>query len=116
MRSFAFAFAVLTALIAPIAQAQDAAQEVQSLHYGCDRGAQVLATYLNIGDRSLAVVTFEGRQLGFDAASSASGARYVSVDPAQPFVWWTKGETAMLLHGAGDQEAMVYAECAELPR
>ncbi len=90
-----------------------AAAEVQTQAYRCDRGAQVQATYLNPGERSFAVVSFEGRQLGFEIAQSASGARYVSADGN--FVWWTKGETAMLLHGTGDAEVMVYAECAALP-
>ncbi|MBT9244325.1 MliC family protein [Gemmobacter fulvus] len=79
--------------------------------YHCDRGAQVLATYINIGADSFAVLGFEGRQIGFSIAQSASGARYLSVDPALPFVWWTKGDTAMMLYGSGDDEAMIYAEC-----
>lgn len=90
-----------------------AAEEMQTQTYRCDRGAQVQATYLNPGDRSFAVVSFEGRQMGFEIAQSASGARYVSSDGT--FVWWTKGETAMLIHGTGDQEVMIYAECAALP-
>ncbi|MEH7827452.1 MliC family protein [Gemmobacter denitrificans] len=87
------------------------AQEISTARYSCDRGAQVLASYLNPGDRSFAVLTFEGRQMVFEVALSASGARYVSRDPAAPFVWWTKGDSAMLLHGEGDAEAMIYSEC-----
>ena len=97
------------------ATAQNAPAEVVTQPYTCDRGARVDATYLNIGDRSFAVVGFEGRQLGFAIDVSASGARYVSTDPAQPFVWWTKGDTAMLLHGTGDAETAVYASCAATP-
>lgn len=90
-----------------------AAEEMQSQTYRCDRGAQVQATYLNPGERSFAVLSFEGRQMGFEIAQSASGARYVSADGS--FVWWTKGDGAMLLHGTGDAEVMVYADCAALP-
>ena len=86
--------------------------DVTTVRYGCDRGAQVVATYLNAGEQSFAVVGFEGRQLGFVIGTSASGARYVSSDPAQPYVWWTKGDTAILLHGTGDAEAMIYGDCA----
>ena len=90
-----------------------AAEEMQSQTYRCERGAQVQATYLNPGERSFAVVNFEGRQMAFEIAQSASGARYLSADGQ--FVWWTKGDTAMLIHGEGDQEAMIYAECAAVP-
>ena len=94
------------------ASAQSTAVEVTTQTYACERAAQVSATYINAGEQSFAVVTFEGRQIGFAIDTSASGARYVSTDPAQPFVWWTKGETAMLMHGTGDAETMVYASCA----
>lgn len=87
------------------------AAESASTRYSCDRGAVVLATYLTIADQSLAVLAFEGRQLGFAQDTSASGARYVSTDPAQPYVWWSKGDTAMLIHGSGDAEALVYGDC-----
>lgn len=89
------------------------AEEMPSQTYRCERGAQVQATYLNPGERSFAVVGFEGRQMAFEIAQSASGARYLSADGQ--FVWWTKGNTAMLIHGAGDQEVMIYAECAAVP-
>ena len=97
------------------ASAQSTAVEVTTHTYACERAAQVSATYINVGDQSFAVVTFEGRQVGFAIDASASGARYVSTDPAQHFVWWTKGDTAMLMHGMGDAEAMVYASCAVAP-
>ena len=90
-----------------------AAEEMPSHTYRCERGAQVQATYLNPGERSFAVVSFEGRQMAFEIAQSASGARYLSADGQ--FVWWTKGDTAMLIHGEGDQEVMIYAECAAVP-
>lgn len=89
------------------------AQDMVTETYGCDRGAVVQATYLNPDGRSFAVVAFEGRQVGFETAEAASGARYVSADGL--FVWWTKGDSAMMLHGSGDAEVMVYAECAVLP-
>lgn len=107
--------AIAVTLIPFAALAQSPVAEVMTQTYACERGAQVSATYINLGDQSFAVVTFEGRQVGFAIDASASGARYVSTDPAQPFVWWTKGDTAMLMHGTGDVEAMVYASCAVAP-
>lgn len=104
--------AAAVTMIPFVASAQSPVAEVTTQTYACERGAQVSATYINSGDQSFAVVTFEGRQIGFAIDISASGARYVSTDPAQPFVWWTKGETAMLMHGTGDAETMVYASCA----
>lgn len=105
----------LATMLAPIAApALAAPTDVTVAQYRCDRGAVVLATYVNAGEDAFAVVGFEGRQLGFVIATSASGARFVSTDPTQPYVWWTKGETAMLLHGSGDAEVMVYGDCAEV--
>lgn len=103
----------LGCLVAGPVLAQEAAVTTQT--YRCDRGAQVLATHLNLGDRSFAVVAFEGRQLGFEIDISASGARYVAREGAEPFVWWTKGEEAMLLHGQGDAETMLYSACMAVP-
>lgn len=100
------------ALLCGAAPALAQGDAVMTQHYRCDRGAQVEATYVNIGGRSLAVLGFEGRQLALEIARSASGARYASLDPAQPFVWWTKGDAAMLLYGAGDAETTIYADCA----
>ncbi|MFZ0099542.1 MAG: MliC family protein [Gemmobacter sp.] len=111
LRPMLTAAAVTVIPFAAFAQST-AATEVMTQTYACERGAQVSATYINAGDQSFAVVAFEGRQIGFAIDTSASGARYVSTDPAQPFVWWTKGDTAMLMHGTGDAEAMVYASCA----
>ena len=96
-------------LLAQMVAAEPA--QITTQRYLCDRGAELWATYLNQGDTSHAVLTFEGRQMAFDIAVSASGARYVSHDPAQGYVWWTKGESGMLLHGSGDDEALIYAEC-----
>ena len=76
-----------------------AAQDVATVSYTCDRGARIEATYLNTDQGSWAVVTVEGRQVAFAVAESASGARYLAVDPGLPYVWWTKGDTATLYAG-----------------
>ena len=89
------------------------AEDVITQTYVCDRGAMVQATYINIAERSLAVLSVEGRHLAFDIATAASGARSVAMDAAPPPVWWTKGDTAMLLwhDGATSAEVTLYAAC-----
>ena len=105
---------ILAALIlADRVLAQEATVATET--YRFDRGGMVTATYLNLGDRSFAVLGFEGRQMGFEVDISASGARYVAREGTEPFVWWTKGSDAMLLHGQGDAEAIVYSGCRTLP-
>ncbi len=101
--------AALLILGSTAAQADDFA----TVRYRRDRGAEVMATYLNIGERSFAVVTFEGRQLSFETGPTGSGARYVSTDAAQPFVWWTKGPEAALSVGADENEAAIYSDCKQ---
>lgn len=86
-----------------------AAADLSSQRYLCDRDAQVWASYINSDAGSFAVVAFEGRQVAFEVAPSASGARYQSADGA--WVWWTKGDEAMLAHGAGDDEVTLYRSC-----
>lgn len=103
--------AFFTAFLAMPLAAEPA--RITTVTYLCERGARVEATYINAGDSGFAVVGVEGRQIGFEIAVSASGARYVGADSAQPYVWWTKGETAMLLHGTGDAEAAILQECRQ---
>ncbi|THD81499.1 hypothetical protein E7811_16435 [Aliigemmobacter aestuarii] len=90
-----------------------AAADLASQRYLCDRDAQVWASYVNTDAGSFAVVAFEGRQVAFEVAPSASGARYQSADGA--WTWWTKGDEAMLTHGAGNDEVTVYRSCRAAP-
>lgn len=115
MRDFDMKTMTCTAFFAATLSQPLAAEPAQiaTARYLCERGARVEATYINAGDSSFAVIGIEGRQIGFEVAASASGARYVSADPAQPYVWWTKGETAMLLHGTGDAETAIYQDCQQ---
>lgn len=101
---------VLSLALGLLALPAHAENSLTTVAYHCDRGALVQATYINTADSSFAVVAFEARQIGFTIAPSGSGARYESADPAQPFVWWTKGDSAMLLFGAEDTP--IYSDCA----
>lgn len=99
MRSFGIVLALVPSLAV-------ASAEITTVTYTCERGAQVVATYINEGPQSYAVVLAEGRQIGLTISESASGARYAS-DTGE--VWWTKGPEAMLL--IGPDETQVYMDC-----
>ncbi|WP_323041260.1 MliC family protein [Gemmobacter sp.] len=87
--------------------------EITTVTYACERGAQVLASYLNIGDRSLAVLTIEGRQLVLETVTSASGAKYLTTGDQPVHVWWTKGDGASFF--AGKEEVGIYVDCLAVP-
>lgn len=108
-------FIAALVLAAPPGPARAAEPAITTAQYLCDRGAIVWASYVNAGDSSFAVIGFEGRQLGFDIAASASGARYLSTSAEAPYVWWTRGDSALMLFGTGDDEAMIYSECLRQP-
>lgn len=97
------------------------ADDIETRQYICERGAVVAATYLNIAERSFAVLQFEGRQKAFESAVSASGARYVATGTGEelsehptedPYIWWTKGDAATLSFGPPSDETVIYANCA----
>ncbi len=102
------------ALAAPALPALGQSDEISTVTYACERGATVLASYLNIGERSLAVLTVEGRQLVLETAPSASGARYVTAEGQPIHVWWTKGDSASFY--AGEEEVGIYADCLAVPQ
>lgn len=72
------------------------AQEFTTARYACDRGVEVPATYVNGPDLSLAVIHVEGSQITLLTEPSASGARYGWPSDGSNYVWWTKGDEAML--------------------
>ncbi|MFN3576982.1 MAG: MliC family protein [Tabrizicola sp.] len=73
-----------------------AAQEFSTRTYGCDRGVQVPATYVNGPDQNLAVIHVDGRQITLVGEPAASGARYGWPSDGSGYVWWTKGDEATL--------------------
>ena len=88
----------MKAAIALLLMAVPAAAEtqVQTLHYACDRGVMVPATYVNADDQSLVVLNVEGSQITLFIEQSASGARYGWPSDGSNYVWWTKGDEATL--------------------
>ncbi|WP_151718529.1 MliC family protein [Gemmobacter serpentinus] len=80
--------------------------------YQCDGAATVYATYFDTALRRYVVLGFDGQQIALEAAAhDPRDLRYESPDPRDSHVWWLSGDRAMLLHGTGDDEALIYGEC-----
>ena len=96
--------------LAPGAWAQE---RVIAAHYGCERGAQVEAVYVNTSEPSLAILAVEGQQVVLMQAPSASGARYVqSVEGQLGYQWWSRGAEARLdWIGPDGSENSILSEC-----
>lgn len=104
---------MLAALCLPTGAAAELA--VATVRYGCERGVEIAASYVNAGSDGAAVIQVEGRQVALLLAPSASGARYAWPSDGSGYVWWTKGNEAMLLwRDAGGAETILYAACAPL--
>ena len=94
--------------------AAPAAAEVELLtyRYQCERGVEVPVTYVNSADGSAVVLNVEGRQISLLQAMSGSGARYEWPSDGSGYVWWSKGDGAMLLwHDAAGEETTLLKEC-----
>ena len=103
---------VALGLAATAAQAEMA---VNTVRYGCERGAEIPASYINAGDDAAVVITVEGRQIALLISQSASGARYEWPSDGSGYVWWTKGGEAMLLwRDAKGEEQVLHAQCKAL--
>ncbi len=93
-----------------------AAFEVTTATYVCERGVTLPVAYVNADEDSAAALTVEGRQIALISEPSGSGARYTWPSDGAGYVWWTKGETAMLLwrDGATGAETTLMADCRAL--
>jgi membrane-bound inhibitor of C-type lysozyme len=70
---------------------------MQTNRYVCDRGLEVPVTYVNDGETSVVVLMVEGRMVNLYGEEAASGARYGWPSDGSNYVWWSQGDTAMLL-------------------
>jgi membrane-bound inhibitor of C-type lysozyme len=95
----------MKALIFALLPAAAAAQDFSTATYACDRGVEVPATYVNGGEHSLAVIHVEGRQITLVNEPAASGVRYGWPSDGSTYVWWTKGDEAMLYWKSPEGEA-----------
>ncbi|MCG5261076.1 MliC family protein [Cupriavidus gilardii] len=79
-----------------------------TVHYRCDEGKQLTARYFNSPDNQIAILRLDGKPLLFVTVLSASGARYAHGQ----YVWWTKGDDAMLQDiTQGEHAPPTYANC-----
>ncbi len=90
--------------------------QVQQVQYQCERGVALPVTYLNTasGD-AYAVLQVDGQQIAMRNTVSASGARYMSIDPARSYSWHTKNDFGVLSWQPADEpdnSVVVLAECA----
>ncbi|OYX41802.1 MAG: hypothetical protein B7Z02_14445 [Rhodobacterales bacterium 32-67-9] len=103
----------LVALCLPTGAAAELS--VSTVRYGCERGVEIAASYVNADTGGAAVLQVEGRQVALLLAPSASGARYAWPSDGSGYVWWTKGNEATLLwREAGGAETILYAACVPL--
>jgi len=89
------------------------ADTVTTLSYACERDTGVSVSYLNLGDKSLAVVSAEGHQTAMELVKSGSGARYVPLDQAAPYTWWTENNRGILSYGRSNAESVLLQDCVE---
>lgn len=98
-----------TALLLALMPTLAAAQDFTTLHYACDRGVTVPATYVNGADQSLVVIHVDGSQITLVNEISASGARYGWPSDGSGYVWWTKGDEATLYWKTPEDETPILA-------
>jgi membrane-bound inhibitor of C-type lysozyme len=96
-------------LAAPLALLAGAAQAQlvpDSWAYVCDRGALVLATYVEAGPAGLVVLALEGNQVALptDGPYTDEGARFAGPADAPGYVWVTAGLAATLYWREAGQE------------
>lgn len=82
-------------LLTPLSVSAEAL--IDTLRYGCERGAMVWATYINGDEGSFAVIHVEGQQVALGQVISGSGAKYAQAPDGAGYVWWTKGDEAFLM-------------------
>lgn len=79
-----------------------------TVHYRCDGDKRLTARYFNSADNQIAILRLDGKPLLFVTVLSASGARYAH----GKYVWWTKGDDAMLQDFTqGEHAPPLYANC-----
>lgn len=106
------ALVAATAFAAP-AQARPGIDGVRfdapvTVHYRCDDDKRLTARYFNSRDNQIAILRLDGKPLLFVTVLSASGARYAHGQ----YVWWTKGDDAMLQDFTqGEHAPPIYANC-----
>lgn len=96
-----------------VAAAGAASAETRSLRYTCERGVEIPVVYITGVDPAVAVLTVENAMVVLEAEESASGARYGWPSGGSHYVWWTQGDTAMLLWFDAEtgEDVSLHMEC-----
>jgi membrane-bound inhibitor of C-type lysozyme len=86
----------------------------EAITYHCENGAQIVARYYSLSDKSLDFVKVwlpDGKEYTLPQVLSGSGVRY---SDDRELVWWTKGASAFaeMRDQNGDWQVM-YDKCAE---
>jgi membrane-bound inhibitor of C-type lysozyme len=104
--------AALAALL-PFALPAEAEVALLTHTYLCERGVAVPVAYVNAADGAAVVLTVEGRQIALLQGPSGSGARYEWPGGGSGYVWWSKGNGAVLLwhDAARGEETTLLSEC-----
>ncbi|WP_298911853.1 MliC family protein [uncultured Roseobacter sp.] len=80
--------------------------------YLCDRQVEVPVIYV-AGPPAAVVLSVEGRLVYLESTPSASGARYAGTGHKSSYVWWSKGDAAMLawFDAPSEEETPLYKQC-----
>jgi len=93
----------------------ESGDQLQQVHYQCERGVSLPVTYLNTASGgAYAVLQVDGQQIPMSIAVSASGARYVSIDEERNYSWHTKSDSGVLSWQPSDdprQDIVVLRTC-----
>jgi len=79
----------------------------KTVTFQCDSSKSILATFYPKDDKFVDLKLSDERNMSIPRAISASGARYAKAD--ESFVFWNKGDTALITEGASSTET--YSNC-----
>jgi membrane-bound inhibitor of C-type lysozyme len=100
--------------VALLPAAAEAALDVTTLRYTCERGVEIPVVYVNDeAQGSVASLLIDGRLIALVLEDSASGARYAWPSDGSGYVWWTKGDDATLYwrNGEDGTESAILSAC-----
>ncbi|QQA44817.1 MliC family protein [Pelagovum pacificum] len=105
--------AVIAASLVAGLLAGAASAETSFIRYGCERGVEVPVVYVTDTNTDIAVLEVEGGMIQLEAEEAASGVRYGWPSDGSHYVWWTKGDEAMLnwVDGETGEEVTLLASC-----
>jgi membrane-bound inhibitor of C-type lysozyme len=88
-----------------------AALDVASLHYLCERGVVIPATYATAASGAAVVLHVDDRQIALMQVPAASGVRYEGPLGDGAYVWHTRGTEARLDWRGSEGELVLFEAC-----